>query len=166
MRVPRRLEAATTTGGAIPNIDGVVPMIPVENNPDMLPGGTSDLDVVIPLQDRVNKLCLDLDVGSEFHAAPQRWAAGWEPPTDDDGKPLPNTQIEAATSRFLAFSDPDTTVGSLPPGDPAAYVEPIEMYIQHIAAISANPAALPPRQDGEPLRRRSEGRGDRPRSRR
>lgn len=126
-------------GANIPNPDGVVPMIPVENAPDMCTGGTSDLEVVIPIQDRVNKLCLDLDVGSEFHAAPQRWAAGWEPPADADGNPLPDTQIQAATSRFLAFSDPDTKVGSLPPGDPGAYVQPIEMYIQHIAALSKVP---------------------------
>jgi hypothetical protein len=127
-------------GAKIPNLDEVVPMIPVQNNPDMLDGGVSDLEVVIPLQDRVNKLCLDLDVGSEFHAAPQRWAAGWDPPVDEaTGRPLPETQVNTATSRFLAFSDPETKVGSLPPGDPNSYVQPIEMYIQHIAAISRTP---------------------------
>jgi hypothetical protein len=123
----------------IPNEDGVVPVIPFENNPDIHDGGISDLEAVIPLQDRVNKLCLDLDVSSEFYAAPQRYATGWDPPTDENDKPLPNTQVDAVTSRFLAFTNPETTVGALPSGDPAAYVVPIEMYIQHIAAISKTP---------------------------
>lgn len=125
--------------GGMPNTLGVVPLIPMENNRDMLLGGMSDLEVIIPLQDRVNKLCLDLDVGSEFHAAPQRYAAGWEPALGADGQPIANQTVEAATSRFLAFSDPDTKVGSLPPGDPAAYVTPIGMYINHIAALSRTP---------------------------
>ena len=116
-----------------------VPLIPLENNPDLIDGGTSDLEAVIPIQDRINKLCLDMDVDSEFHAAPQRWATGWDPPTDEQGNPLPNTQIQAATSRFLAFSDPDTKVGQLPGGNPTAFVEPIEMYVQHMAAISHTP---------------------------
>jgi hypothetical protein len=116
-----------------------VPLIPLENNPDLLTGGTSDLGAVIPLQDRINKLCLDLDVDSEFHAAPQRWATGWDPPTDATGNPLPGTEVKAATSRFLAFTDPDTKVGQLPGGNPTAFVEPIEMYVQHMAAISHTP---------------------------
>jgi hypothetical protein len=124
---------------SVPNTFEKVPMIPVENLPDIHDGGISDLEDVIPIQDRVNKLCLDLDVGSEFHAAPQRWATGWEAPTDANGRPLPDTQIKAATSRFLAFKEPDTKVGQLPAGDPGAYVDPIEMYVQHMAAISHTP---------------------------
>lgn len=128
-------------GGAdsVPNGLGVVPMIPVENSPDIHDGGISDLEDVIPIQDRINKLCLDLDVDSEFHAAPQRWATGWEPPTDEAGNALPQTKIESATSRFLAFASPDTKVGQLPANNPSAYVQPIEMYVQHMAAISHTP---------------------------
>jgi len=126
----------------LPNTYGVVPMIPVENNPDMLLGGMSDLEVIIPIQDRVNKLCLDMDVNSEFYAAPQRWATGWELPRDANGNPLPLTnasEVAAAQSRFLAFDSPDTKVGQLSPGDPATYVVPIEMYVQHMAALSRTP---------------------------
>lgn len=118
----------------------LVPLIPVENNPDMLYGGTSDLEPCIPIQDRINKLCLDLDVGSEFTAAPQRWASGWDPPRDPTtGQPLKPAQVAAATSRILAFPEVDTKVGSLPAGDPASWVTPIEMYVRHLAAISKTP---------------------------
>jgi hypothetical protein len=126
----------------LPNPLKVVPMIPVENNPDLVFGGVSDLEVIIPIQDRVNKLCLDLDVNSEFYAAPQRWATGWEVPRDENGQPLPaasHQQVAAAQTRFLAFDDPDTKVGQLQPGDPATFVRPIEMYVQHMAALSRTP---------------------------
>jgi hypothetical protein len=118
----------------------VVPMIPVMNSPDMLHGGTSDLEVAIPIQDRINKLCLDLDVGSEFTAAPQRYASGWDPPRDPQtGQPLKKAQQAAAVSRMLAFPEVDTKVGSLPSGDPAAWVTPIEMYVKHLGAVSRTP---------------------------
>jgi len=121
------------------NDEPVVPLIPVENNPDLHHGGISDLDVAIPIQDRINKLCLDLDVDSEFHAAPQRWATGWEPPTDEHGNPLPAAKIEAATSRFLAFKSEETKVGQLPSNDPSSFVDPIGMYITHLAAVTKLP---------------------------
>lgn len=118
----------------------VVPMIPVENNPDMLYGGTSDLDVAIPIQDRINKLCLDLDVASEFTAAPQRYATGWDPPRDPKtGQPLKPAQQAAAVSRMLAFPEPDTKVGQLPAGDPSAWTTAIEMYVRHLGAVTKTP---------------------------
>src|SRR5690606_30803740 len=68
---------------------GVVPVVPIYNEPTMLGEGRSDLDLVIPIQDAVNKLVMDMIVASEFAAFKQRFATGIEIPTDEDGQPLP-----------------------------------------------------------------------------
>lgn len=129
-----------TIGETVEHGYDVVPMIPLENNPDMMIGGISDLDVVMPIQDRVNKLCLDLDVSSEFFAMPARWASGWEPPKDPNtGQPLPAVQAEAANTRMFAFANPEAKAGQMPAGDPKSYIEPIEMYVRHMAALSRTP---------------------------
>src|SRR4029453_9182412 len=78
----------------IPTPLGIVPVVPMLNTPDILGRGVSDLNVVIPLQDAVNKLLADLLVNSEYVAFPQRYATGLEIPTDPaTGRPLDREQF-------------------------------------------------------------------------
>jgi hypothetical protein len=122
---------------------GVVPMVPIENTPDMLYGGRSDLEVAIPIQDAVNKYCLDMQVSSEFHAFPQRYATGWEKAEDPiTGQGLTGRQVEIAAgqSRLWRAESPETTFGQLEPGDVQNYIGPIELYIDHLAAVTQTPA--------------------------
>ena len=122
---------------------GVVPMVPIENTPDLMYGGRSDLEDAIPIQDAVNKFCLDMQVSSEFHAFPQRHAAGWERAVDEaTGKPLTNDQVSTkmGQTRILRSESPDTRFGTFEVGDVQNYIQPIEMYIDHMAAITETPA--------------------------
>lgn len=121
---------------------GVVPIIPIENTPDMTWGGRSDLEVAIPIQDAINKLCLDMQVSSEYHAFPQRYATGWETATDANGKPLTAREVEVATgqSRMIRAQSPETKFGQFAPGDVNNYIVPIEMYVDHLAAMTQTPA--------------------------
>lgn len=121
---------------------GVVPMVPIENNPDLIHGGRSDLEVAIPIQDAVNKLCLDMQVSSEYHAYPQRWASGWEAVNDPQGRSIPAEQVEmrVGQSRLIRAASPDTKFGAFTPGEVDNYIKPIEMYIDHLAAITQTPA--------------------------
>lgn len=120
---------------------GVVPLVALENNPDLLYGGRSDLEVAIPIQDAVNKFCLDMQVSSEFHAFPQRYATGWERGTDDQGRELTNREVELAAgqSRLWRAESSDTKFGTLTPGDVNNYILPIELYIDHLAAVTQTP---------------------------
>ena len=121
---------------------GVVPMIPLENTPDLRYGGRSDLEVGMPIQDAVNKYCLDMQVSSEFHAYPQRYATGWEDAVDTAGRPIPASQVEmiASQTRLWRAVSAETEFGQLEAGDVSNYIRPIEMYVDHLAALTQTPA--------------------------
>jgi hypothetical protein len=124
-----------------PNPIGVVPIVAIVNNPDLLDGGCSDLDTAVPIQDAVNKLCLDMQVSSEFHAYPQRWATGWERAVDDQGRELSAREVELAMSatRLVRATSTETKFGAWSPGDVNNYILPIELYIDHLAAQTQTP---------------------------
>ena len=133
-----RWEERTDESG--PNPLGSVPIIPLENNPDLLTGGRSDLEVAEPIQDAINKLCLDMQVSSEFHAYPQRTAVGWEVPRDSNGDVDATAALKASQGSVWVSESPDTVFGTLTPGDVGNYIQPIEMYVDHLAAITRTPA--------------------------
>jgi hypothetical protein len=127
-------------GPGFANAIGVVSMVPMLNNPTMLADGISDLNVVIPLQDAVNKLLADMLVNSEFVAFPQRFATGLEIPTDPEtGRPLDRERFLSSVSRMWVAEDPDVTFGQLPESDGRGYVSQIETLIQHVAAQTRTP---------------------------
>jgi hypothetical protein len=120
---------------------GVVPLVPIENRPDLLYGGRSDLEEAIPIQDAVNKYCLDMQVSSEFHAYPQRWATGWERTVDETGRELTNREIEIAmgATRIVRSDSKETAFGQWASGDVNNYIAPLDLYIDHLAAITQTP---------------------------
>jgi hypothetical protein len=119
---------------------GEVPVVPLENNPDMLTGGTSDLATAIPLQDAVNKLCTDMLVASEFNAYPQRWATGLQVPTIGETD-VPDTAalLKASQGHVWISDDGNTRFGQLAAGDLNNYVTGMETLIQHLAAQTRTP---------------------------
>jgi hypothetical protein len=124
----------------VPHDLGVVPLIPMENNPTLKGGGRSDIAEIIPIQDAINKLVLDMIVASEFAAFRQRWATGIEIPRDpQSGKPLSDEKFVAAVSRLWTSEDPETKFGEFGASDLGNYVKAIEMLIQHVAAITRTP---------------------------
>lgn len=124
-------------GGA--NTLGVVPMIPLLNNPSMLEGGRSDLMPAVPLQDAINKEVADMLVASEFAAFPQRVLMGVEVPTDETGAPLPATELKAAVSRFWAFENENAKVAEFSAANLSNYVGAITLLLQHLAAQTRTP---------------------------
>lgn len=119
---------------------GVVPMVALENRPDPRHGGRSDLEPAMPIQDAVNKLCLDMLVSSEFHAYPQRWASGWEGAVDKDGNAITNLDMVLGQSRLVRAQAPDAKFGQWNPGNVDNYIRPVEMYLDHLAAVTQTPA--------------------------
>jgi hypothetical protein len=143
-------------GGPIAdNSLGVVPVIPLENKPGLLGTwqpfpfqeerrllcrGHSDLGPAIPLQNAVNKLCLDMIVASEYGAFPMRVITGVEIPKDTSGRPLiTDEDLKASMSRWLVLEDPASTAISLPAADLNNFVVAVEMLIQHLAAQTRTP---------------------------
>lgn len=126
--------------GIIPNPMGVVPVVPLRNNPTLLGGGQSDLDGVDALNDAINKLVLDMMISSEFAAFPQKIIAGIEVPNDPlTGKPITGA-FEMGASRLLTVAAKDGVQwGQFQPADLKNYVNAIDMLLQHLAAQSRTP---------------------------
>lgn len=118
---------------------GIVPVVPLLNNPTMLSGGRSDLETAIPIQDAINKELADMLVASEFAAFMQRWATGVEVPTDDDGQPVPVVQLKAALSGMLAVPNKDAKFGQFEASQLSNYTGAVETLLQHLAAQTRTP---------------------------
>lgn len=123
-----------------PNPTGEVLLIPLENNAQMLKGGTSDLRPAIALNDAANKFFTDMIHASEFIAFPQRVLTGVELPKDPvTGEVASAAQIQAAVSRLWAFEAPDAKVSQLPQGDLGMFVEGVDLAVKHMAAQTRTP---------------------------
>ncbi len=118
----------------LPNPFGRVPVVEFNNT-----SYRSEIKGTIPQQDALNKTLLDMMVTSEFQAMHQRvvetmssapvggWKSGpgevWQfkPSFDSDGNHIP--------SQFKTFET----------SDPSSYMQPISMWLQHMALTSSTP---------------------------
>jgi hypothetical protein len=147
---PKRARTWVLDGEPVVNPIGVVPVVPMLNNPNVLGDGMSDLTVMVSLQDAINKLLADLLVNSEYVAFPQRYVTGLNLPIDPEtGKVYDRTKfaqlfLSGVNRVWVAEPNPktgnnDVQFGSLPSENGAGYVAQIEMLVQHIAAQTRTP---------------------------
>lgn len=122
----------------LPNPLGVVPVIPLPNEPALAGEGRSELVNVIPLQRAINKLMCDMLVASEYGAFRQRYAIGVEIPVDPDtGQPAKDWEV--AMSRFLSSPNDQAKFGDFAATDLGNFVKAVETHVQHIATQSNTP---------------------------
>jgi hypothetical protein len=141
---PRNVGQLTTAvnwveDSRIDNPLGVVPLVPMHNNPDTLGGAVSEITPLLPLQDALNKLLADLMLASEFSAYRQRWGTGIEVPTD----PETNDPIEpfnAAVSRVWISESDQAKFGTFEATQLETYVKAIDTIVTHVCSISRLPA--------------------------
>jgi hypothetical protein len=121
-----------------PNPLGVVPVVPLANRPRLNGAGESEIRRVIPLQDAVNKLVMDMLVASEYSAFRQRWVTGMEIPVD----PVTNQPIEpfkAAVDRLWMAENPGVEFGEFAESNLGNYAAAIELLVQHVASQTRTP---------------------------
>lgn len=128
---------------SIPNVLGVVPMVPMQNKPRLWVraedcAAQSELVPIIPLQDAVNKLISDLIITSEAGAFPLRYAAGYTPDVDPNGNPLPPPWMRA-DKQWAILRDPQAKIGNLEAADLSNWATAVELVVSHIASISRTP---------------------------
>lgn len=118
---------------------GRVLVVPLVNRPGLLyPNGRSELANVIPTQDAVNKLVVDMMVASNFGAFVQKWATGIEIPVDPDtGEEI--EAFKAAVDKLWHTKASDAKFGQFDPTDLTNYVKAIETMVQHIASQTRTP---------------------------
>ncbi len=118
---------------------GVVPIVPMPNNPSMLRGGRSDLAYgATSLQDSISKTVADLLIGSEYHGLPQRVLLGVEAPRDPDtGRVIPFEQ--AAKSRLWYFNNENAKAHEFSQADLDALRKSVDGFIGDLAAQTRIP---------------------------
>lgn len=121
-----------------PNPLGVVPLVEIQNRPDLLGEAHSEIEDVLDIQDRINKTLIDRLMAQEFSAFRQRWMTGYEVPTDDNGQPV--EPFKAAVDRLWVIEDENVKIGEFQATDLGPYLESIEADVQHMAARTRTPA--------------------------
>lgn len=117
---------------------GVVPVVELANRPRLRLDPASELKVVAPIQDAINKVVRDALVASEFAAYPQRWVTGLEIEIDEEGQPKP-PPFDPALDRMFQAEDPSTAFGQFNAADLGNYVKLVDMLVQHLATMSRVP---------------------------
>lgn len=121
-----------------PNPLGVVPVVPMPNNPSMIRGGKSDLaSGATSLQDLIEKTVADLVIGSEYHGLPQRVLLGVEAPRDENGRVIPFES--AAKSRLWYFNNENAKAHEFSQADLDALRKSVDGFIGDLAAQTRIP---------------------------
>lgn len=121
-----------------PNPLGAVPLVEIQNRPDLLGEAHSEIEDVLDIQDRINKTLIDRMMAQEFSAFRQRWMTGYEVPTDENGQPV--EPFKAAVDRLWVIEDENVQVGEFQATDLRPYLDSIESDVQHMAARTRTPA--------------------------
>ena len=128
--VPDPLIHGWTHLDTVPNKWGVVPVFHFRNKPRGSTHGLSELKVVIPIQNSVNKTLMDMMVTSEFQGFQRTWVAGGGHPRDG---------FKVGANRLLATTDSATKFGVLEQADLEPFTRVVEMLVGHIAKLTSTP---------------------------
>lgn len=114
----------------VPNPYGMVPVFHFKNRSIGSTYGVSELKSIIPIQNAINKLLMDMMVASEFGSFKQKFIAGGGVPKDG---------WKSSASRIWATSDPATKFGEFTATDIEPIFKAVEVLVGHIAKISQTP---------------------------
>ena len=132
---------------AVRNSLGVVPMVPLRNNPRTHRNktgwreriGVSDIAQIMGLQDAIDKTVVDMLVASEFAGFRQRWVTGIDIPKDPvTGESLAAAWTAGASRLWTAESD-KTKFGEFDVTQLNNYVDAASMLLQHLSAQTRTP---------------------------
>lgn len=136
---PTWLPRADGLGEPVAEATGIpiVPAWELPNNPLLGLGGRSEIDDLIPIQDRINKGLADRMITQDFGAFPQKWASGW-PEVDQFGNAT--SKIKVGQNRIVSTAAIDTRFGQFQAADLGGYIETKNADVKDIASRSRTPA--------------------------
>lgn len=117
-------------GPDVPNEFGEVPVFHFKNRGKGQPYGLSEINSVIPIQNAINKLWMDLMVGSEFGSFRQKWAASGAQPKDG---------WKTGGDRVWSTSDVNAKFGEFGQIDLEPMFKAIEVAVAHVGKITQTP---------------------------
>jgi hypothetical protein len=125
---------------AVRNPLGVVPVVPVPNNPSMLRGGRSDLaGGPTRIQDAVNMLLASMLIGAEYQAYPQRVLLGVDAPRDENGNIIKNAELTASQKRLWMFPNADAKAFEFKAADLDNFRTAIDGLVRDLTAQTRTP---------------------------
>lgn len=114
----------------VANPYGRIPVFHFRNRNLGATHGLSELKSVIPVQNAVNKMLMDMMVASEFGSFRQKWVAGAGQPTDG---------WRAGADRVWATTDPMAKFGEFGQIDLEPIFKAVEVLVGHLAKITQTP---------------------------
>lgn len=123
----------------VPHNLGVVPVVPMLNDPDLLGRTMSEIEPLLPIQDRIVETLSDRLMAQKYSAFRQRWATGLVIPEDEHGQPV--EPFNAAVNRLWIAEDTETKFGEFSETPLGPYLEAVDSDVRHMAALAQVPAA-------------------------
>ena len=126
----------------LPNPLGIVPIVPLTNEPELNGSGESEIKAIIPINDAINFAVANMMLGIEFAVFRQRFIINWEPEIDETtGR---EKEIDLGIGRLMQVpppkpGDPESKVGDFAATDITPYVKFVEQRLQMAATISRTP---------------------------
>jgi len=119
------------------NPAGVVPIVELAPAPRTKGPPRSELQSVLPIQDRINLTIYQRMVATDFGAFRQIWATGMTlERTDGGGYKAP---FNVGADRLLTLSNAQGRIGVIPESSLSGYLDAVAADVQHLAAITQTP---------------------------
>lgn len=121
---------------------GVVPIVMIENRDSLTGPSVSEIEPLIPLQEAITKLHVDLICAAEWYGQPRRWIVGAEAPLDPEtGEPV--SPLEGKSGDQLLVIESDTAkVGQWEAAPLKALTDSIRQCTEELLAIAQIPPHL------------------------
>lgn len=136
----------------LPNPFGEVNLIEVRAatklKPSLFGGAPPVFADQINEQRKINHTVFSLLTTMEHQSFRQRWATGWDPPTDENGTPDKAAMLKMGAARFLAFTGTGEEGGTAEPVRVGEFAQaellPILQVIEHWVKVIASTSGTPP----------------------
>jgi len=117
---------------------GVVPYVRMLTEPDLIGGYKSEIEGLIPIQDRIIKTNFDRMLAQGFQSFQRAWITGIDVPTDPKtGKP--KEPFDAAVDRLWTIENENARVGQLDGAELDGYIKANTADVQALATQSRTP---------------------------
>lgn len=117
---------------------GRVPVVPFKNVPDEDGNYTSDLEIALPIQDRINQTIADRLMGQTYGAHRQRALIGYPIEMDEDDQPKP-PPFKPSVDRTWIIEDENVKAHEFSETNIMPFIAACEADIKHLASLTDTP---------------------------
>jgi hypothetical protein len=124
-------------GDPQPHRLGRCPVVAFLNDADLEGGSFSEIEPLLPIQERINETLLDRLMAQKFGAFKQKWATGIEVDDDENGNPI--EPFKAGIDRILLNEKENGKFGEFDATELAGYIAAVEDDVRQMASLAQVP---------------------------